>query len=213
LYCRVTQSPRHSSPTLGIPERLLFSVGLSLAIAVLGGLLLNWTPWGLQAESWALLLGGTALSASGLALIRRRGFVVGPTIVGTGLGFPQILLLGLAALVVVVAVALARTPSSQQGLQGYTMLWILPSGDADQNTVRLGVSSMEFTTVKYRLQVEVKGQIAHSWPVIELEPGEKWEMTIDLPTEQYGSQPVEAVLYHADTPGSVYRQVTLWRDK
>ena len=30
---------------LGTPERILLSVGLSIAITALVGLLLNWTPW------------------------------------------------------------------------------------------------------------------------------------------------------------------------
>src|SRR5438105_797407 len=43
--------------SLGAPERLLFSIGLSLAIAILSGLILNLLPGGLQAISWALWLG------------------------------------------------------------------------------------------------------------------------------------------------------------
>src|SRR5215211_7765462 len=33
---------------VGIPERLLLSLGLSVALTALIGLILNWTPWGLQ---------------------------------------------------------------------------------------------------------------------------------------------------------------------
>src|SRR5438067_8230566 len=38
-------------------NRLLFSIGLSLAIAILSGFILNLLPGGLQAISWALWLG------------------------------------------------------------------------------------------------------------------------------------------------------------
>src|SRR5918997_6967724 len=54
---------------LSPPERLLFSVGLSLALTVLAGLVLSWTPWGLQRGSWAVLLGGMRLAATLVALI------------------------------------------------------------------------------------------------------------------------------------------------
>jgi hypothetical protein len=37
--------------SLGVPERLVFSLGLSVAIVVLGGLLLNVTPFGVRAEA------------------------------------------------------------------------------------------------------------------------------------------------------------------
>ncbi|MDQ6673875.1 MAG: DUF1616 domain-containing protein, partial [Chloroflexota bacterium] len=39
-----------------LAELLLLSLGSSLAIAVLGGLVLNLTPWGIRAESWAVFL-------------------------------------------------------------------------------------------------------------------------------------------------------------
>src|SRR5437867_4006260 len=41
------------SPGLSAPERVLFTLGASAAIAVIGGLALNSTPWGLRADSWA----------------------------------------------------------------------------------------------------------------------------------------------------------------
>src|SRR6266852_3168737 len=62
--------PRRS---LGAVECLVFSLGLSLVIVVLGGLVLNWTPFGLRASSWSLLLGSITLGACAVALARRRG--------------------------------------------------------------------------------------------------------------------------------------------
>src|SRR5258708_19924598 len=47
--------------SLGVAERLMFSLGLSLAVVILGGLALNWTPFGLRAISWAVLLAGLTL--------------------------------------------------------------------------------------------------------------------------------------------------------
>src|SRR5438067_5670942 len=59
--------------SLGVPERLVFSLSLSLAIAILGGLALNLTPWGLGTDSWAVLVASITLVACAVALIRRRG--------------------------------------------------------------------------------------------------------------------------------------------
>ena len=58
---------------LGGAERAVFSLGLSLVIVILGGLVLNWTSFGLHASSWAVLLACITLGASAVALIRRRG--------------------------------------------------------------------------------------------------------------------------------------------
>src|SRR5262245_13049507 len=51
------------SSTLGPAERLTFSVGGSIAMSVLGGLVLDETAWGLRPVSWAVLLGGATLLA------------------------------------------------------------------------------------------------------------------------------------------------------
>ena len=53
-------------------ERFVLSLGLSLAAVIVGGLLLNLTPFGLQTDSWAILLGGITLGASAVAIVRRR---------------------------------------------------------------------------------------------------------------------------------------------
>src|SRR5712692_8392038 len=59
--------------SLGVAERLVFSLSLSLIIVILGGLALNWTPFGLRPGSWAVLLSGITLAAGAVALVRRRG--------------------------------------------------------------------------------------------------------------------------------------------
>ncbi len=201
--------PRHS---LGIPEQVLCSVGLSLVAVILGGFALNWTPWGLRAESWIALLFCATLGASVVAMLRRRRswpIAVMPSSVG--LEGRQGFLLGLAALVVVAAVGLALTPMPSQGIQGYTLLWILPASDGDPNAVRLGISSMEFTSTHYSLQVMVDGQIAQEWSDIQLAPNEKWESTAAVLGKSSGSRLIEAVLYRLDSPSVVYRRVTLRR--
>src|ERR1700680_3784571 len=53
--------------------RLVLSLGLSLTLAILGGLMLNVLPGGLQALSWAVLLGLlTTVFALFAAYLRRR---------------------------------------------------------------------------------------------------------------------------------------------
>src|SRR4030042_442258 len=52
-------------------ERLLFAIGLSLGVTILSGLVLHYTPWGLQADTWLLILSAITLEASGIAIGRR----------------------------------------------------------------------------------------------------------------------------------------------
>ena len=114
------------------------------------------------------------------------------------------------SVVIVAAVRIARTPAPQQGLEGYTVLWLQPAGRTRPNEAHLGVTSKEFTTAAYRLQLRVNGQITHEWPVIKLDPGQTWEYQLTLLPEQVGESAVEARLYHLDTAGQLYRHVAWW---
>lgn len=194
--------------SLGIPEQVLFSLGVSIAVVIAGSFALHWTPWGLQARSWVGLLFCVILVASFLAA--KRWQKTGP-VSGTPFNFVldvrQGLLLGLAALVITAAVVLARTPLPPQGIQGYTQLWILPVSNDNPATVRVGISSMEFTPTEYSLRVLLVGEVVQEWPTIQLQPGEKWETNVILPENSIGK--VEAVLYRLDTPNDIYRRVTL----
>ncbi|HLJ32606.1 MAG TPA: DUF1616 domain-containing protein, partial [Ktedonobacteraceae bacterium] len=121
--------------TPGVVERIIFSLGLSLVIVVLGGLVLNWTPAGLRAGSWIGFLSIITIGASVVALMRRRG-QGRSTARWSGIGkfgftFRQGLLLGLAALIVCTAVAISIRGAQQQPRSGFTQLWILPVSGAN----------------------------------------------------------------------------------
>ena len=200
----------------GVPEWLLFSLGLSLVIVVLGGLVLNWTPFGLRAGSWAVLLSGITLGSCAVALVWRRGKGIYTSrwlgVGGIGLSPGQWLLLGLAVLIVGGALALSIIGAEQQARPGFTQLWILPAGGTNpKNTVRLGVSNRESIAIEYRLAVNMDGKAVKAWPSIDLNPNEQWEATLVLPQAQHGgSTRIEVDLYRAEAPTTVYRDVVLW---
>jgi uncharacterized membrane protein len=198
---------------LGTTERLLFSLGTSLAVAALAGLLLHWTALGLRPAAWAVALGNITLVASLFALVRRWRQPASVTAHrGAGLSLSQGGLLGLALLLVVGALLIARDGAIQQRATGFTQLWVLPDSAAQQDSVRLGVSNRELGKVGYRLLVTSSGTIIGSWPQITLGPNEQWEATVALPTAQPASTTVEALLYRLDAPEIAYRRVLFRRD-
>ena len=205
-----------SRQALDVPKRLVFSLGLSLVVVVLGGLVLNLTPFGLRASSWAVLLGGIILAACAVTFIRRRRQSIPaagwPGVLSSGFTFRQGLLLGLAGLIVCGAFAVSIIGAERQPYPGFTQLWILPAGGANtKNAVRLGVSNMESTAMEYRLAVNVNSKVVKEWPSIDLNPNEKWEATLLLPqTGHAGTAKVEVDLYRADAPATIYRHVMLW---
>lgn len=208
--------------TFGLVERLLLAISTSVSIAIVGGLVLNLLPWGLQATSWAVLLTSTTLLAGLVAWARLRNQrrpdpIAGAALwsatrrLGADLRFTtwQTLLIALAVLVGSVAWSIARTPAPAQGLQGYTTLWLLPAEVGSQPGVRLGLRSSEFAPTKYRLEVKANDQLVHTWPVIELQPNAQWQERLTLSMQLAVNAVVEVNLYRLDQPGAVYRQVVL----
>jgi uncharacterized membrane protein len=208
------QAAAFPGQTPGRLERLLLGLGSSLAVATLGGLLLEWTPWGLTAGAWAGLLSAITAIASLLAVRRRSREAANQEGWERESGWfdlRQLAVFGLAAVVVALAIWFARLPSSPEGLEGYTLLWLLPSEDTGAGSVQLGVQSQEFRPASYGLEVRSAGELLADWEAIELEPGETWNTTLDLPQTLPADAPLEAVLYLSDQPDTIYRSVKLDR--
>jgi uncharacterized membrane protein len=186
-----------------------------MVIAILGGLLLNLTPWGLQRESWGVLLSGVTLAAAATAMIRRRSVAAPP---GTGtirapalrLRPIQVVLLALTALVLASAVNMARSGAINHPTQGFTQLWMLAKDGAAVGTVRLGVSNQEQKPQRYLLRLTDGEHMLGEWPAIDLQPGAQWEITLVLPEDSNKATPFEASLYRTDDLNTVYRHTILW---
>lgn len=196
---------------------ILFSIGLSLTVAILGGLVLNWTPEGLQASSWTILLITMTLGAGAVALARRRALGIVKEVYPWAWGgwFPlrrwDSVFFGLALLIVAGAFHIAVIGADNQPAAGFTQLWLLPSAEGSSNVVRVGLSNGEAGVTRYRLQLFMRGTVIAEWPEIELQPHQTWEATATLPDNRADGATVEALLYRNDAPGVIYRRAQLWR--
>jgi uncharacterized membrane protein len=187
-------------------ERILLSIGLSLALAVFAGLLLNLTPVGLTPLSWAVLL--FAIVVGGCAVAWRRLMIspapdpkpfVMPSVMG-----PQLALFGVAVVVAVIAMWVAQLPVPQQPEQGYTFLWGLPQEDPER--FRLGVQNMEAAPTDYTLRVQMGERTLHEY-TLELQRSQVWEGYVQVPVT--GDEDVNALLFRGDGLDAPYRQVVL----
>lgn len=205
--------PRHS---LEFIESILFILGISLVIMIIGGLLLNLTPFGLNANSWVVGLSGITLAASAVTLIRRRrGSIQRPAWFKeavAGLTLRQVLLLVLAIVVICGAVATSVIGAERQPYSGFTQLWLLPaSGANSKNTIRLGVKNMQLIPMEYRLVINANGKVIKVWSAIDLKQNDTWQANLILSqVASKSSTKVQALLYRMDAPSKVYRSVTLW---
>lgn len=106
-------------------EYALLSIGLSLTIAVIGGLLLTLIPSGLTTLNWTILLGGITFLALLIAFMRRSA----PTLrFKIGLNMRQALKMIAALVITAAAFEIASSGALQQRAGAtFTQLWMLPA--------------------------------------------------------------------------------------
>jgi uncharacterized membrane protein len=210
---------------VGMIERIMLSVLVSISVVILGGLLLNLLPGGLQTSSWALLLWALTTGGALIAFIRRTR--VGSAIGGapkTPLKRPwsallsdvawrlrvrDLILVTAALVLVLIAIGLAINGAAQQRGQGFTQLWIQQGASAQAPAVKVGVTSDELAPQQYQLRLTVDGKKYQEYQ-ISLDPGAHWDQTIGINVSyQQGIASVDATLYRTEDSTQVYRHVHL----
>src|SRR5262249_28650800 len=114
---------------------IVFAIALSVAIAVMSGLLLHFTPWGLQPTSWLIMLAFITLFACAMGIIRRS---FSPWFTSVYFQFHvnwfQAALSGLAVVLTAAAIMVARNGVLNQPNNNFTQLWMLPPETASPDT-------------------------------------------------------------------------------
>ncbi|MGH3321230.1 MAG: DUF1616 domain-containing protein [Streptosporangiaceae bacterium] len=186
-----------------ILERAVWSVGLSLAVSALGGLLLNLTPAGLVRLQWAALLCGITVAAAAVAWLRRPVGDPRPHRPRTGLGRRGAAWLAAAAALAVVALVLqpAAGPHAR-----FTQLWLVTDrASAPPHDAKLGVRNNEHTEQRYRLVIRRDHRRA-AVRTIGLAPGETWREHIPAPPRHL----TQVLLYRpGDQASYPYRTVAI----
>jgi hypothetical protein len=190
------------------PRRLLLTIGLSISVSVVVGLLLNLTPFGLRAWSWSVALLAVTCGTCAVAACLEREPPSLPAVARRRVGLPSLLFLLGAALLVFSAVVLAQTPLTAKNAQGYTALWLLPAGSGE--SVHVGITSGELHPLSFRLVVRVGSKKEYDRRLPALQPGQQFEATLPLGGAPAGPRPTVALLYRQDRPRSIYRLARLW---
>jgi uncharacterized membrane protein len=192
------------------PGNLLLTLMLSIAIAVIGGLLLNLLPQGLQTQTWALWLGGSTIFNGIVALILsvRHAETAHPR-QALALRPGQVLMILVAGVLVMGSIVVARNGAFNQARPGFTQLWIVKSGTPNQ--VQIGVQNEEGSSVSYWLVVRQGTIPLQAYYDMHIDAAGTWNAIVQLPADAASAgQPIEADLYRADQPDRVYRNVSLW---
>jgi uncharacterized membrane protein len=200
---------------LGAPERAVLSIGISLALAALSALLLDWTPLGIGGGQQTLLLGLVALVAIVAVVLRdlrhrddrRESGAGGAPRPFASFKWRQAILLGVAVAIVASAVAYSAHSALRPRGTGFTQSWIHMQ-DAKAGVVDIGLENDELQAETYRLQLTVDKRPVNEWRDVRLEPGQQWSTKLSLP-ESRGQGVTELVVYRSDQPTTVYRKVQL----
>jgi uncharacterized membrane protein len=191
-----------------MPAALCLVPVLSLSFTLVDGVILNLGKWGLSGDAFAWSLSISTLIGAVVAFFRRRRFVTEyvplPRI---GVNAWQAALFSLALVIVVVAFITVRDGAAKP-VSSFTQLWLIPSSVDDITHLVLGVKNEETEPMTYRLVVMNGSQILNEWPTLSLADNAQWQTVLSLPATI--DTPIQALLYRADQPGVIYRNVT-WR--
>jgi len=212
-------------------ERIALSCGTSLALVILTGFILNYTPWGIRLYPIVISLELLNIVLSVIAWYRRRllpeedRFHVSFSFSKAGwLGKSRIEKMVSISVIVIFIIALGVggyyiiTPKASQNLTEFYLLG--PDGKAEnypreipagQDTeVTFGIVNRETETVSYYVEVRIDDTVINTTEVFALQNEEKYEQIISFTPSTVGiDQKVEFVLVKNNED---YRQLYLWID-
>jgi uncharacterized membrane protein len=158
-----------------------WSAGLSLAIAVLAGLLLNLLPSGITTVTWTTGLAAVTLAAlTATALIpggpRVAGGVHGQSVrnIGKSWNWGVVAVSFLAVALAAGAVAIAVVSASRPAPPGFAQLWLVPAAGS---AASVGVRNAYPEAETFQLLVWDGGSPAIAW-TITLGPGQQWQRAV-----------------------------------
>jgi hypothetical protein len=194
--------PRFVVPTI---ERVLLSVGISVALTILVGTVLGWPTFGLTKATWPLALMSLTIILIVIAWARRvHSGVVGARPRFVPVPLRSALLMSLAVLIVANVVVGARIYANSQAAPVPIQMWMLPiDGEPDQ--ARLGMNAGP-DGGDFRLVVSAAGEPIHEFDV-QVPAEQTWETVLVLP-EETRDVPIVARMYE-DGSDIESRYVTL----
>lgn len=202
-------------------ERIIMTIGISLAVSVSGGILLYPLNIPLLPETWALFYGSVILGIGSIAIVRRsksyparRKTDKAPE--SHAYLMPrlwQMALFGLSVLIVFGAMVLVRDMAKRYPDTEIVQLWLLPAENSTNPSIRLGAMVNDSAPTEYSLWLQRGGYTVQTWPHLILKPNERWETIVQVDPAMSGHGPLEAFLYRYDQPSIPYRHVLLWMDQ
>lgn len=219
---------------LGNIERVALSLGLSIAIVPLIGLILNYTPWGIRLYPILTSLTIFILTTSAIAWYRRHKLAQGERFaISFNLSLSpwrgrntvdKVLSIVLIAAILGAIGALGYVIATPRVGEKFTEFYVLGlEGKAvdyprelkvgEEGKVIVGIVNHEHETVSYRVEVMIDGVRNNEVREIVLKHDEKWEQEVSfIPEKAGGNQKVEFLLYRNSEAEPYLKPLCLWID-
>lgn len=197
-------------------QRVALSLGMSIAIVPLIGLILNYTPWGITLESVLSSTTTFIVIMSVVAWIRRRQFPEGERFgIGFHLSIPgwggsiwdRTLTVVLAVSVLGTMAAVGYTIATPKEGERFTEFYMLGAyGEAvdyprsvtvgHEVDVTVAIVNQEGEVTDYRVEIGVNGTVNNELDGLVIESGEMWQGEISfVPNVPGNNQKVELFLF------------------
>lgn len=198
-------------------ERIAFSIGLSIAVAVIIGAILNFTPWGISLYplliSFTIFVVITTVVAWYRSLQSYEEFYITLNINLSRwretAGLDKILSISLAVAVLVVLGSIGYVVAVPKHKQMFTEFYLLsPDGRAENYPkqvvlgepveITIGIVNHEDMVLSYRVDIKGDGLENSQVGIGELANGEKWQELVSfIPQSSGAEQKVEFWLYRS----------------
>lgn len=224
--------PRKSD--IGAVERMALSVALSIAVVVLIGLILNYTPWGIKLNPILACIAVLTLGVDAFAVYRRHRLpdeerfsisfdvklVRWATLNKWNKALSVILVISICVLGAVGTIAYKIAAPKQT--DKFTEFYILgPAGEAEgypteltvgeEGKVVLGIVNHEhMDNLAYSVEILINGEENKTIGLIYLNNGKKWEETVGfIPKEVGENEEVEFLLFK-NGEAEPYSSLHIW---
>ncbi|HEY1833049.1 MAG TPA: hypothetical protein VGG08_01325 [Solirubrobacteraceae bacterium] len=160
----------------GRAELLLCTLGGSLVVAALGGLVLDALPGHMDRLAWTLLLVCVTLAAVAATFVRDDSSGLAPAVSRRRLtprGAVNAVCAVLALCLAVAAIVIARDAADRT--PGFSQLSTVPASKAHDPRLIVGLTSHEAHDASYLLVISEDGRPVFRYR-LRLEPGAHWEM-------------------------------------
>ena len=207
---------------LEIVERVALSIGLSLAVVPLIGLVLNYTPWGIRLYPVLFSLFLFTLSMSMATTYRRKGLPVEEKFVPSvsvkvpkwrGISRTHRIMLAGFLVFAVVAGGLTAYFASMSGVgERFTGFYVLgPEGKmegypknltlGESGTVILGLANYEYQEVTYNIVIKLENATIGTINNVRIAHEETWQQNFTFTPEEVGEKMKLEFLLYADLDG------------